>query len=63
MFKKWPKPNFFISAKTHSEISQNCVRLQELDSRIVELRHMRRNVEHNEADKADRQFISCFASH
>jgi hypothetical protein len=63
MFKNWPKPNFFISAKTHSEISQNCVRIQELDSRIMELRHMRRNVELHKADKADRQFISCFASH
>ncbi len=63
MFKKWLKPNFLISAKSHRKIAQNCVRIQELDSRIMELRQVRRNVECNDTNEVDRPFTSCFASH
>ncbi|MFH0960800.1 MAG: hypothetical protein V1897_19115 [Pseudomonadota bacterium] len=63
MFKKCPKPNFLISAKSHNKISQNCARLHELDSQIMELRHARRNDAPLDTDKLDRRLVSCFASH
>ena len=63
MFNKWPKPNFLISEKIHSKIAENCVRVHELDSQVIELRNGRRNVKGQRDSKIEGPFISCFASH
>jgi len=63
MFKKWLKPNFFISAQLHAKIAGSCTPIERIDSQVLDVRTNRHNLRRpDQVKNIKNEFVYCFTS-